>query len=131
MVEITIYVHNWIFPKVISNMTRKNVWCGNKPSINHLHVFGFVWFVHVWKEIKSKLNLKGVKLYIFIGYIEESKGHKLYKLVSQYVITSCDVIFVEFVYFNGEIIVSSLDFGFLKMILDHELKMEVGKSMVK
>jgi hypothetical protein len=91
-------------------MTPKEVWCGSKPSISHLHVFGCVTFVHVLKETKTKLDSKGGKC-IFINYCEETKGYKLYNPISQYVIISCDVIFDEFGNFNKEIMVSRLDFG--------------------
>jgi hypothetical protein len=54
-------------------------------------------------------DFKGVKC-IFIGYCEETKGYKLYNLISQYVIISCDVIFYESKKFIGETMVSKLDY---------------------
>jgi hypothetical protein len=47
--------------KAIFNMTLKEVWCGYKPFINHLHVFGHVAYAHVPKEARTKLDSKGVK----------------------------------------------------------------------
>jgi hypothetical protein len=59
-----------------------------------LHAFGCVTFAHVPKQAKTKLDSKSVKC-IFIGYCEEIKGYKLYNLINQYVIISCDVIFSD------------------------------------
>ncbi len=73
VVATTTYIYNWIPMKAISNMTPKEVWCGYKPSINHLHIFGCVTFVNVPKEIRTKLDSIGVKC-IFIGYYEMIMG---------------------------------------------------------
>jgi hypothetical protein len=81
------YIHNQIPTKEVSNMTSKKVWCGYKPSINHLHVFICVAFACVPKEAMTKLDFKGVK-FIFIGYCEDTKGHRLYNPINQYVIIS-------------------------------------------
>jgi hypothetical protein len=70
--------------------------------------FGCVAFIHVPKEVRRKLDSKGVKC-IFISYCEEIGGYKLYNLISQYVIIMCDVIFYETKGINEEIMVSKLD----------------------
>jgi hypothetical protein len=80
--------------------------CPYKPSINHLCVFGCVTFVSCAKGNKDK----DVKC-IFISYCEETKGKKLYNLISQYVIINCDLIFYEFKKIIGETMVSRLDYG--------------------
>jgi hypothetical protein len=61
------------------------------------------------KEARTKLNSKGLKC-IFIDYCQEIKGYKLHNLLNQYVIVNCDVIFDESIKFNGETIVSRLDY---------------------
>ncbi len=53
-----------------------------------------------------------------------TKGYKLYNLITQYVIISCDVMFDESKNFNGETMVLKLDFGSKQTILNQELKME-------
>jgi hypothetical protein len=109
-------------------MTPKEVWCGSKPPLSHLHVFGHVTFVHVLKEAKTKLDSKGGKC-MFINYYEETKGYKLYNPISQYVIISYDVIFNEFGNFNKEIMVSRLDFGSKYMVLNQKSNMEDEKFL--
>jgi hypothetical protein len=74
MATIT-YIQNRIATKSISSMLVEEVWCGYKPSKNHLHVFCCVTFFHVPKEIRTKLDSKGVKC-IIISYYEEIKGVK-------------------------------------------------------
>ncbi len=59
--------------KAIFNMTLKEVWCGYKPFINHLHVFGHVAYAHVPKEARTKLDSKGVK-WLFIDNYEKTKA---------------------------------------------------------
>jgi hypothetical protein len=105
----TSYIQNQIPTKAISNMTLEEVWCGYKPSIGHLHAFGRVAFVHVYKETRTKLDFKGVKC-VFIIYYEEIKGYILYNPISQYVIINHD-FFNESKFFNKEIMVSRLDFA--------------------
>jgi hypothetical protein len=61
------------------------------------------------KEARAKLNSKGIKC-IFIDYCEEIKGYKLHNLINQYVIVNCGVIFYESRNFNGETMVSRLDY---------------------
>jgi hypothetical protein len=109
-------------------MTLKEVWCGSKPSINHLHVFCCVAFAHVLKEAKTKLDSKGGKC-ISINYCEETKGYKLYNHVNQYVIISCDVILDESGNFNEEITISRLDFGSKYMVLNQKSSMEDEKIL--
>jgi hypothetical protein len=95
IVATTTYIQNQILTNAISNMTPKEVWCGYKPSISHFGVFGCVAFAHVPKEVRTKLDSKGVKC-IFVTYCEEIKGYKLSNPISQYVIINHDVIFNEF-----------------------------------
>jgi len=109
----TSYVQNQIPTKEISNRALKEVWCGYKPSISHLHVFGCFAFVHVSKETRTK-DSKGVKC-IFIIYYEKIKGYILYNPISQYVIISHD-FFDESRKFNKEIMVSRLNFASEHMV---------------
>ncbi len=127
VVAIVTYIQNRIPTKNIYSMTLKEVWCGYKNSMSHLHVFGCVAFVHVPKETRTKLDSKGVKC-IFISYCEETKGYILYNLISQYVIINHGVIFHESKNFNREIMVSRLAFGSKQMVLNHESNMEDEKN---
>jgi hypothetical protein len=57
----------------VHGMTPKKKFTGKKPNVSHLKVFGFIAYMHVPKEKRSKLDPK-VKKYIFIGYSLKQKG---------------------------------------------------------
>jgi hypothetical protein len=79
-------------------------------SIQTFHKsFVCFWLCYICSCAKRNKN-KDVKC-IFISYCEETKGNKLYNLISQYVIINCDVIFDESKFFIGETMVSRLDYG--------------------
>jgi hypothetical protein len=74
--------------------TPNEVWSGKKPSVAHIKVFGCDAFVHVPKEMRSKLDKKAVKC-IFIGYTEGMKGYKLWDLASRRTMYCLEVVFRE------------------------------------
>jgi len=57
----------------VQNITPYEAWCGRKPNISHLRVFGCIAYAHVPNEKRRKLDDKSVKC-IFIGYCEKTKG---------------------------------------------------------
>ena len=63
-------------------------------SVSHLRVFGYIAYVHVPKQERSKLDDRSEK-FIFIGYDENSKGYKLYNPSNRNILTSRDVEFDE------------------------------------
>ncbi len=68
---------------------------GEKPSVDHLRIFGCHSFVHIPKDERKKLDFKSKKC-VFLGYGSTSKGYRLYDPVKKKVILSRDVIFNEF-----------------------------------
>jgi len=74
MATIT-YIQNWILIKSIFSILVEEVWCGYKPSKKQLCVFCCVTFSRVSKEIRTKLDSKGIKC-IIINYYEKIKGVK-------------------------------------------------------
>jgi hypothetical protein len=74
--------------------TWHEVWTGNKPSLEHLRVFGFDAYVHVPKENWSKLDNKAEKC-ICIGYRDGMKGYKLWNPKTKKIVYSRDVVFRE------------------------------------
>ncbi|KAJ4722910.1 Retrovirus-related Pol polyprotein from transposon TNT 1-94 [Melia azedarach] len=80
--------------KSVSGKTPQEAWCGRKPGISHLRVFGSVAHVHVPDERRTKLDDKS-ESFIFIGYDSSSKGYKLYNPNSKKIVISRDVIFDE------------------------------------
>jgi hypothetical protein len=120
---IATYLQIWIFTKVVSSMTPKEVWCDNKPSISNLCFFCYVAFIHVPKEIRTKLNFKAIKC-IFISYNEEIKRYKLENHVIHYVIISHDVIFYASNIFYGKTIGSNLNSRLKHLVSNWKLEMK-------
>jgi hypothetical protein len=52
---------------VVHGMTPEEKFTGKKPNVSHFKVFGYIAYVHVPDEKRSKLNPKAEKC-IFIGY---------------------------------------------------------------
>jgi hypothetical protein len=53
-------------------MTLEEKFTSKKPDVSHLRMFGYIAYVHVLDEKRSKLDPKAVKC-IFIGYSLEKK----------------------------------------------------------
>jgi hypothetical protein len=78
----------------LDDKTPHEVWTSNKPSLEHISVFGCDAYVHVPKENRSKLDNKDEKC-IFIGYKYGVKGYKLWNSKTKKTVYSRDVVFRE------------------------------------
>jgi hypothetical protein len=67
---------------------------GNKPSIQHLRVFGCKCYAHIPDVKRSKLDSKAIEC-IFVGYSSESKAYRLHDLTNNRILISRDVTFIE------------------------------------
>jgi hypothetical protein len=90
----TCYLVNRSPSSVLNDKTPHEVWSRNKPSLQHLRVFGCDAYVHVPKENRSKLDKKAEKC-IFIGYKDGVKGYKLWNPETKKIVYSRDVVFRE------------------------------------
>ena len=50
---------------------------GEKPEVRHLRIFGFLVYIHIPKEKRTKLDPSGRKG-IFVGYSDTSKASRIY-----------------------------------------------------
>ena len=66
-VNTSVYLLNRLPTKALQDMTPYEAWCGNKPSIHHLRIFGCIFYYQVPKTKRSKLDNKAHKG-IFMGY---------------------------------------------------------------
>lgn len=73
-------------------MTPEEAWCGVKPSIEHLRVFGYITHAHVPDARRTKLKDTS-HCCVLLGVSEESKAYRLYNPISKRIIISRDVIF--------------------------------------
>ncbi|KAG7556889.1 Reverse transcriptase RNA-dependent DNA polymerase [Arabidopsis suecica] len=92
-VVLACYLINRIPTKILQDSSPFEVLNKNKPSINHLRVFGCVCFVLIGEQ-RNKLEPKSVKG-MFIGYSITQKGYKCYIPETKKVLVSRDVKFVE------------------------------------
>ncbi|KAG7559384.1 Ribonuclease H-like superfamily [Arabidopsis thaliana x Arabidopsis arenosa] len=92
-VVLACYLINRTPTKILQDSSPFEVLNKNKPSINHLRVFGCVCFVLIGEQ-RNKLDPKSVKG-MFIGYSITQKGYKCYIPETRKVLVSRDVKFVE------------------------------------
>lgn len=57
------------------NKTPYELWVGRKPDVSKLRTFGCAAYTHIPKELRTKLDPKGRKLYM-VGYVgSQRSGH--------------------------------------------------------
>ena len=88
------YLINRISTRILHDQSPYDVLDKNKPSIEHVRVFGCLCFVLIPGERRDKLADKSTKA-VFIGYSPHQKGYKCYVQETRRVLISRDVKFVE------------------------------------
>ncbi|RDX60266.1 hypothetical protein CR513_61604, partial [Mucuna pruriens] len=58
------------------------LWTGKKPSIKHLHIWGYPTEARPYRPHERKLDSRTVSCY-FVGYVERSWGYKFYDPTSR------------------------------------------------
>ncbi|RXN36740.1 Retrovirus-related Pol poly from transposon TNT 1-94 [Labeo rohita] len=89
-----VYLRNRSPTKSVKGMTPFEAWTGEKPTVDHLRIFGCTVYAHVPKDERKKLDPKAKKC-ILLGYGTETKGYRLYDSKLAKVFFSRDVIFNE------------------------------------
>lgn len=93
-VHTTVYILNRCPKKSLDNITPFDAYCGRKPCIAHLRIFGSKCYVHVPTELRHKLESKSTKR-VFAGYATCEKGYRIFDPNSKKLILSRDVVFDE------------------------------------
>ncbi|XP_058765508.1 uncharacterized protein LOC131639000 [Vicia villosa] len=75
-VSTATYLLNRCPTKKLEKLTPEEAWCGFKPNLSHLRVFGSVAYKHVPGQLRKKLDDKGEEM-IFVGY-HSTGGYKLF-----------------------------------------------------
>ncbi|MGH7240582.1 MAG: reverse transcriptase domain-containing protein, partial [Candidatus Saccharimonadales bacterium] len=88
------YIRNRCPTKSLPAMTPYEAWTGKKPSLAHLRVWGCKAYAHVPKETRTKLQPKAIEC-VFVGYSLESKAYRLHDPISNRLLISRDVTFLE------------------------------------
>lgn len=84
-------------PTKLLQCTPYEAWCGNKPSVHHLRIFGSKAIVLNKRPGKSKFAAKSYECFI-VGYSPESKAYRLYDPATRQIIKSRDLKFLEDTY---------------------------------
>ena len=79
---------------ILENITPKEAFSRIKPNLSHLRIFGCSIYIHIPKEKRTKLEPSGKKG-IFVGYIENTEGYRVYIPRKRSVEISRDVKFEE------------------------------------
>ena len=74
--KTAVYLLNRIPSKAVPK-TPFELWTGRKPSLRHLHVWGYPAEARMYNPHEKKLDSQTVSGY-FIGYPEKSKGYSFY-----------------------------------------------------
>ena len=88
------YIQNRLPTSVLKEGTPYQRWCGKKPDLSHMRVFGCVAYAHVPEIERRKLDKKAVKLR-FVGYANNAKGYRLWDEDKRRILIRRDVVFNE------------------------------------
>ncbi|XP_010424606.1 PREDICTED: uncharacterized protein LOC104709740 [Camelina sativa] len=88
------YLINRTPTKILHDSSPFEILNQTKPSLDYLRVFGYVCFVLILGEQRSKLDAKSTKC-MFIGYSTTQKGYKCYDPAHGRMYVSRDVKFLE------------------------------------
>lgn len=77
------------------------LWCSEKPSVEHLRIFGCRLYAHIDKQIRNKLEPKSHLCY-FLGYCSHTKTYRLRDAVSPTVRIRRDVLFDESILYGHD-----------------------------
>lgn len=91
-VNCAVYLLNRMSSSQTPNVTPMEIWCGIKPSLDHIRVFGCEGFVHVPGQLRNKLDSKSCKM-MLVGY--DNTNYKMYDPNTRRITVSRNVIFNE------------------------------------
>ena len=94
-VNTAVYIRNRCPTVALDGTTPYEHWFGRKPDVSNFRVFGCCTHVHIPDQKRGKLDKKSKKC-IFVGYLDGSKGYKLYDIERKVMIRSRDVSFLEY-----------------------------------
>ena len=88
------YLQNRSPHKAVGSKTPEEAFTGRRPDIWHIRMFGCLTYSHVSSEKRTKLD-PTAKKGILVGYIETTKGYRIYIPGQRKVVVRRDVRFKE------------------------------------
>jgi hypothetical protein len=93
-VNTVVFLLNRLPTRALQNKTLYEAWHGYKPSLQNLKIFGCLCFNYVPQVKRDKLDKKA-EAGIFVGYINVTKGYRVFQPQTEKVIVSRDIKFIE------------------------------------
>lgn len=93
-VNTAVYILNRTPTMQAPGSTPYEIWCGGKPTLSHLRIFGCEAFVHIPNVNRTKLEAKSQKM-IFVGYHNNSTNYRLFDTNTKKITVSRNVLFNE------------------------------------
>ena len=109
-----VYLRNHSPTNAVQGKTPHEAWTNEKPSVDHLKVFGCLCYSHVAKDERQKLDVKARRC-IMLGYGTETKAYRLYDIERKKVLYSRDVIFNEAASGKDEAINKTSDIRYVQL----------------
>lgn len=88
------YIINRLLSGSIKNKTQYEILLGQKPSYDHMRLFGCLVYVKENKQGREKFEERG-RPCVFIGYPQRQKVYKVFDIQENKILVSRDVKFVE------------------------------------
>ena len=92
--QYAVHILNRSPSAAVNEVTPEEKWSNNKPSVDHLRIFGCIAYAMVPYERRIKLDEKSTKC-VFFGLSKESKAYRLYDPKTKKILISRDVRFDE------------------------------------
>lgn len=86
------HLQNRLPTSVLKQETPYERWCGRKPNMSHMCLFGCLAYAHIPDGDRRKLDKKAVKLR-FVGYANNANGYPLYDEEKRRILIHRDVVF--------------------------------------
>ena len=109
-----VYLRNRSPTNAVQGKTPHEAWTNEKPSVDHLKVFGCLCYSHVAKDERQKLDVKARRC-IMLGYGTETKAYRLYDVERKKVLYSRDMIFNEAASGKEEIVNKTSDIRYVQL----------------
>jgi hypothetical protein len=98
-VACSVYLLNRSPTTSVKMKVPQEAWSGTKLNVSHLSTFGYIAYAHIPSELRKKLDDKSEKC-IYTGYSETSKAYRLYNPITNKLIITRDVKFLENQFWN-------------------------------
>ena len=96
--KTVVYILNRV-PTKAATKTPYEHWTSKKPSLKHLHIWGYLAEARPYRPREKKLDSRTVSCY-FIGYYERSRGYKFYDPTTKSIFETGNARFFEDVEFD-------------------------------